>query len=142
MSEENKAIVRRFYDEFASQGNLSLANELVAEDFVDHNPGVPDMAPGPEGMIQVFTAFRSAIPDMRMTVEDQVAEGDRVVSRATVSGTHQGELMGIPATGKSFSIGIIDILRLEGGKIAEHWGESDTMGMMQQLGVAPPPPGK
>ena len=142
MSEENKAIVRRFYDEFASQGNLSLADELVAEDFVDHNPGVPDIAPGREGMIQVFTAFRSAIPDMRMTVEDQVAEGDRVVSRATVSGTHQGELMGIPATGKSFSIGIIDILRLEGGKIAEHWGESDTMGMMQQLGVAPPPPGE
>jgi steroid delta-isomerase-like uncharacterized protein len=139
MSEKNKAIARRLYDELASQGNLSLADEIVAANFVDHNPPGPDIPPGREGLKQVFATYRSAFPDMRMTVEDQVAEGDKVVSRATVSGSHLGDYMGMPSTGKTFSIGIIDILRLEGGKIAEHWGEADTMGMMQQLGVVPPP---
>lgn len=139
MSEANKAIARRLYDELASQGNLSMADELVTEDFVDHNSPGSDIAPGREGFKQVFAVFRSAFPDMRISVEDQVAESDKVVSRATVSGTHQGDYMGIPATGKSFSIGIVDIFRFEGGKIAERWGEGDTLGMMTQLGVVPSP---
>lgn len=135
MSEENKAMARRLYSELASQGDLSLANELVAKDFVDHNPPGPDIAPGREGFKQVFTGFFSAFPDMTMTVD----EGDKVVTRATVSGTHLGDYMGMPATGKTFSIGIVDILRFKDGKIAERWGESDTIGMMQQLGVIPAP---
>lgn len=139
MSEENKAMARRFYSELASQGDLSLAGELVAEDFVDHNPPGPGIPPGREGLKQVFAGFRSAFPDMRMTIEDQVAEGDKVVSRATVSGTHLGDFMGMPATGKTFSIGVVDIYRFEDGKIAERWGEADFMGMMQQLGLAPTP---
>lgn len=139
MSEENKAMAHRLYDELASQGNLSLADEIVAEDFVDHNPPGPDIPPGREGLKQVFATFRSAFPDMRMRVEDQIAEGDKVVSRATVSGTNKGDFMGVPATGKSVSIGIVDILRFEGGQIAERWGEADFMGMMQQLGVVPAP---
>ena len=139
MSEDNKAIARRFYSELVNQGDLSLADKLVVEDFVDHNPPGPDIAPGREGLKQVFSTFRSAFPDMRMTIEDQVAEGDKVVSRATASGTHLGDFMGIPATGKSFSMGIIDILRFEDGKIAERWGEADFMGLMQQLGVVPTP---
>ena len=139
MSEENKAMARRLYSELASQGDLSLANELIAKDFVDHNPPGPDIAPGREGFKQVFTGFFSAFPDMTMTVDDQVAEGDKVVTRATVSGTHLGDYMGMPATGKTFSIGIVDILRFKDGKIAERWGESDTIGMMQQLGVIPAP---
>ena len=139
MSEENKAIARRLYDELASQGNLSLADEVVAEDFVDHNPPGPGILPGREGLKQVFATFRSAFPDLRVRVEDQIAEGDKVVSRLTVSGTNQGEFMGMPATGKSASIGVVDILRFEGGKIAERWGEADFMGMMQQLGHAPTP---
>jgi steroid delta-isomerase-like uncharacterized protein len=139
MSEENKAIARRLYDELASQGNLSLADEIVAEDFVDHNPPGPGIPPGREGLKQVFATFRSAFPDMRVRVEDQLAEGDKVVSRLTVSGTNQGDFMGMPATGKSASIGVVDILRFDGGKIAERWGEADFMGMMQQLGHAPAP---
>ena len=139
MSEDNKAIARRFYSELVNQGDLSLADKLVVEDFVDHNPPGPDIPPGREGLKQVFSTFRSAFPDMRMTIEDQVAEGDKVVSRATASGTHLGDFMGIPATGKSFSMGIIDILRFEDGKIAERWGEADFMGLMQQLGVVPTP---
>lgn len=141
MSEENKAIVRRFYEEFANQGILSVAEELVAPDFVDHNPPGPDFAPGLEGLKQVFTMFRSAFPDMILTVEDQIAEGDKVVTRLTSRGTHKGELMGVPPTGKTITIGLIDIFRVEGGQLAEHWGESDTMGMMQQLGVVPSPGG-
>ncbi|MGB3717447.1 MAG: ester cyclase [Candidatus Promineifilaceae bacterium] len=141
MSEENKAIVRRFYEEFANQGILSVAEELVAPDFVDHNPPGPDFAPGLEGLKQVFTMFRLAFPDMILTVEDQIAEGDKVVTRLTSRGTHKGELMGVPPTGKTITIGLIDIFRVEGGQLAEHWGESDTMGMMQQLGVVPSPGG-
>lgn len=141
MSEENKAIARRFYEEYANKGDQSVVEELVAADFVDHNPPGPDIQPGREGLIQVFTTYRSAFPDLKITVEDQLAEGDKVVSRATVSGTNQGDFMGMPATGKSVSIGIVDILRFEGGKIAERWGEADFMGMMQQLGLAPPPGG-
>lgn len=139
MSEENKAIVRRFYEEFANQGNLSVAEELVATDFVDHNPPSPDVAPGREGLKQVFAMFRSAFPDMALAVEDQIAEGDKVVTRLTFQGTHKGELMGVPPTGKTVTMSLIDIIRIKGSQLAEHWGESDTMGMMQQLGVVPAP---
>jgi steroid delta-isomerase-like uncharacterized protein len=139
MSEENKAIVRRFYDEFVNQGNQSVADELVATDFVDNNPPSPDFAPGIEGVKQVFALYRSAFPDMTIAVEDQIAEGEKVVSRLTFRGTHKGELMGVPPTGKTVMIGLIDIIRMEGGQLAEHWGESDDMGMMQQLGVVPSP---
>lgn len=139
MSKENKAIVNRFYKEFANQGNLSVADELVASDFVDHNPPSPDVAAGRDGVKQVFAMFRKAFPDMNMTVEDQIAEGDKVVSRMKFQGTHKGEMMGIPSTGKKVSMGLIDILRVKNGQITEHWGESDNLGMMQQLGVVPPP---
>jgi steroid delta-isomerase-like uncharacterized protein len=142
MPEENKAVARRLYSELASQGNSSVADELVAENFVDHNPPGPDIASGREGLKQVFAAGRSAFPDMKLTINDQVAEGDMVVNRLTISGTHQGDYRGMPATGKSFSIEAVDIFRFEGGKISERWGQGDTIGMMQQLGVAPPPPGQ
>ena len=141
MSEENKAKVRRLYSGLSSQGDLSVADGLVAENFVDHNPPGPGIAPGREGFKQVFAGFLSAFPDMAITIDDQVAEGDKVVTRITASGTHQGDYMGMPATGKSFSIGAVDIFRFEGGKIVERWGQGDTMGMMQQLGVMPPPGG-
>lgn len=139
MSEENKAIVRRFYEGFANQANLSVAEELVATDFVDHNPPSPEIAPGLEGVKQVFTLFQSAFPDGNLAVDDQIAEGDKVVTRMTFRGTHKGELMGVPPTGKTVTIGVIAIIRLEGGQLVERWGESDTMGMMQQLGVVPMP---
>ncbi|HET6444355.1 MAG TPA: ester cyclase [candidate division Zixibacteria bacterium] len=139
MPEENKAIVRRFYEEFANQGIQSVAEELVASDFVDHNPPSPEFPPGLEGLKQVFAMFLVAFPDMNLTVEDQIAEGDKVVTRLTTRGTHKGEFMGIPPTGKTMTIGLIDIFRIEGGQLAEHWGESDTMGMMQQLGLGQSP---
>ena len=141
MSEENKAIVRRFYEEYVNQGVLSVAEELVAADFRDHNPPGPGFAQGREGLKQVFAMFRTAFPDMTLTIDDQIAEGDKVVSRLTARGTHQGEMMGIPPTGKTMNMNVIDILRLQDGQITEHWGESDNLGMMQQLGVIPAPGG-
>ena len=139
MSEENKALASRLYDEMVGLADLSIADELVAEDFVDHNPPGPDIAPGREGLKQAFTLFRSAFPDMAVTVEDQVAEGDKVVSRLIFTGTQEGEYVGMPASGKLISIGVIDIFRIEGGKIVERWGEADTLGMLTQLGAVPPP---
>jgi steroid delta-isomerase-like uncharacterized protein len=136
MSEQNKAIVRRLYEEIWDKGNLAVLDELHAVDAVDHNrpPGLP---PGREGVKQFFRMYLAAFPDVRMVIEDQVAEGDRVVTRWTATGTHKGELMGIPPTGKQVRVSGIDINRLEGGKIIESWGSSDQLGMMQQLGVIP-----
>jgi len=138
MSEEKKGLVRRFYEEIWKNGNLGIIDELCASDFVDHNPPPPGLAPGLEGAKQVFTMFRRAFPDMQFTVEDQIAEGDKVVSRGTFRGTHKGELMGIPPTGKQGKMTVIDIIRIVDGKMVERWGEMDMLGLMQQLGVAPP----
>lgn len=96
-TEENKALTRRVSEElYSSRGNPDAAGEIYAPDFVAHNPNSPEEIHGPEGVKQLASAFRSAFPDMQSTVEDQIAEGDKVVTRYTFSGTHQGELMGIP----------------------------------------------
>lgn len=138
MSEENKAVSRRVLEESFNQGNLAVIDELVSADYVDHDlpPGLPD---GPEGFKQLVAMYRAAFPDVQMAIEDVVAEGDKVVIRWTARGTHQGELMGIPPTNKQVTVTGIDINRLAGGKMAEHWGNFDQMGMMQQLGVIPSP---
>ncbi|UCE36156.1 MAG: ester cyclase [Thermoplasmata archaeon] len=137
--EENKAIVTRMYEEIHNNGNLNKAEELVTSDFVDRTPAMPDMPKGPEGVKLLFGTLRSAFPDLHTTVEDMVSEDDRVVARLTMRGTHKGEFMGIPATGKEISISGIDIVRLSKGKVAERWGVADIAGMMQQLGVGPTP---
>ena len=139
MSEENKAISRRFYEEVFTKGNLSALEEFIAADFVDHNPFGPETVSSLEGLKEMFGMFNAAFPDMTLTVEDQIAEGDKVVSRFTTTGTHKGEFMGIPATGKTVTISAIDIHRIENGQIVEHWDEVDMLGMMQQLGVVPAP---
>ncbi len=135
--ENNKALVRRFYDEVMNQGNLDLIDELVAPDFVEHQvfPGLPTT--GPESVKAGIGMFRSAFPDLRMAADDMIAEGDKVAVRATMSGTHRGEFMGIPATNKSFSITAIDIVEIRDGKATAHWGEVDQGAMMEQLGLAP-----
>ena len=135
--EQNKAAFRKMVEEILNQGNISLFDELVAPDFIEHEelpPGIPE---GREGSILLFTQLRSAFPDFNAEIEDLIAEGDRVVVRMRWTGTHQGEFMGIPATGNSISIEVIDIVRLEDGRFVEHWGIMDNMGMMQQLGVVP-----
>ena len=138
-TKENKAIVRRWYEEGFTKGNLAAVDELIATDFVDHNQPAPGLAGGLEGTKEVITMMRTAFPDFRITVEDMVAEGDKVVARVTARATHKGEFMGIAPTGKQAAIEVIDIVRIAGGKMVERWGIFDQLGLMQKLGVVPPP---
>jgi steroid delta-isomerase-like uncharacterized protein len=137
--EENKAMFRRLMEEVVNKGNLDIVDELVAADVIEHEELLPGVPQNREGVKQFFTVFRSAFPDLQITIEDMIAEGDKVVVRSAMSGTHQGEFMGIPATGNKVAFGVIDIVRVADGKVAEHWGQTDAMGMMQQLGVIPGP---
>lgn len=138
MSQENKALVRRFIDEVQSRGNIDALDEFCAPDFVNYSapPGMPSNC---EGVKHVTAMFRQAFPDSYFTIEDMVAEGDKVVTRKTFHGSHQSEFMGIPPTGKQVSIGLIDIVRIAGGQVVEHWSIGDNLGMMQQLGVISSP---
>ena len=138
MSADEKARIRRFYDEVWNQGNLAAVDELTAPDFVEHNPQ-PGIPPDREGLKQLVTVYRTAFPDTQFTVEDLIVEGDKAVVRWTARGTHQQELMGIPPTGKQATVTGIDIYGIKNGMTAEHWGNFDQLGMLQQLGVIPPP---
>jgi steroid delta-isomerase-like uncharacterized protein len=137
-ADTNKSAVRRFLGEAFDKGNLAAVDELIAEDFVDHNPP-PKVRADKTGLKQTVTLFRSAFPDLRLTVEDMIAEGDKVAVRIVSRGTHKGELMGIAPTGRSIAVNEEHILRLANGKIAEHWGVEDNLSMMQQLGVVHAP---
>ena len=135
MSETMKASARRFFAEVVSEGRVDVLPELVAEDFVEHEtmPGAPE---GREAVAWFVTAFRSGVPDLRAEVDDLIVEGDKLVIRSTWSGTQDGELFGMPATGKPFAMDVIDIVRFEGDRVVEHWGVADVAGMMQQVGLA------
>jgi steroid delta-isomerase-like uncharacterized protein len=137
--EQNKALVRRLVDEVINQGNMSVIDKLFAPDFVEHEKLPPEIPPGREAPKLLFTMLRSAFPDFKATIEHLVAEGDTVVVSMAWTGTQKGEFMGVPATGKSISIGVIDIIRLAEGKFVEHWGIMDSMALMQQLGAIPAP---
>ena len=132
-TETNKTIVRQFVDAI-NTGNEVAFLAVLAPDVVDHYapPGLP---PGSEGWNMNRKMFRTAFPDGHWDEEDLVAEGDLVVVRAVLHGTHQGEFFGIPATGKAISVSNIHIMRIADGKIVEHWGHGDDMGMMRQLGA-------
>lgn len=139
-AQENKRVVRRLLEEVMSGGKLGLLDELVAADYVDHDPAnPPDLPAGREGLKQLVSGYRAAFPDVKMTVEDQIAQGDKVVTRWTARGTHKGDLMGISATGKQVTITGIFIDRVAGGKLVESWANWDTLGMLQQLGAVPEP---
>ena len=137
-AEENKAIVRRFWGVW-EEGNIDLVDELLAPDYINHTPASPDQSTGPEGVKGVVAMFRSAIPDLRVVVEDMIAEGDKVAVRYTLEGTHEGELFGVPPTGQQLSIKSIAVERVSDGKIREHWRVTDSLDMMQQLGAIPTP---
>ena len=139
MSEENKALVRRFIEDLFNTGNLAVADEIIAQDSVNHDPNLGELPRGPEGTKQVVNLYRSAFPDTNLTVEEQLAEGEKVVTRWTGRGTHQGELMGVPPSGNRVEISGITINRISGGKIAESWSNYDALGMMQQIGAIPEP---
>jgi steroid delta-isomerase-like uncharacterized protein len=136
-TEENKAIARRDVEEVWNQGKLDVIDEIFATDYVGQFVGSPDFH-GPEGCKQFVTMYRTAFPDFHVTVHDMIAEGDKVVTRWTATGTHKGELMGISPTGVQETHTGINIGRISGGKIVEEWSSWDALGMLQQLGVVPP----
>jgi steroid delta-isomerase-like uncharacterized protein len=133
-TEANKTMVRQAMDEMFTQGNLAAVDKYVAADYVEHQP-MPGAPAGREGLKQTITILRRAFPDARFNVEDVIAEGDKVVVRSTITGTHKGDYMGIAATGKPFTMTAIDILRVQNGKAVEHWGNEDDLGLLVQLGA-------
>lgn len=137
-TEANKALVRRFYEEI-DRGNLDAMDELVAESYVDHSPPpFPGLGEGREGLKQAFRIFWDATPGHHR-IEDQIAEGDKVVTRLTAVGTHEGDLPGIPKTGNKLEMTATVVHRIEDGKLAEKWSDKDVLGFLQQLGVMPVP---
>ncbi len=138
MSEENKALMRSFYEGLFDKKDLGVLDRTLTSDFVDHNPS-PGQAPGVEGAKQLLGMYLAAFPDLHVHLDWQVAEGDMVVSRMTMHGTNQGDFAGMPATGKEVKFTVTDSARITGGKIAERWGDEDQLGMMVQLGIIPMP---
>ena len=137
-TEENKALERRGIEEGWNKGNLTVIDELIAANVVTHRPPAPPLQ-GTEAFKQFVLMYRSAFPDLHYTIEDQIAEGDKVVTRWTARGTHKGELMGIPPTGKQGTVTGISVSRWANGKVVEIWINADDLGMLQQLGVVPAP---
>ena len=137
MSENNKAVVRRLLEEVWNKGNLSLVDELFTPNFEFHDASTPDLGRGPESEKKRVTLYRNAFPDLRITIEDMIAEGETVVTRWSCRGTHKGDLSGIAPTGKPITISGITVSRFANGKIAQGYANWDALGMMQQLGIVP-----
>ena len=136
MSQENRAILDRLNEEVLRQGNADAVDELLSADFVEHDPP-PGMAGDRVGFKDFIRNIHQAFADQLHTVHDQIADGDRVFERWTMTATHAGEFMGIPATGRRVTLTGIDISRIEDGRIAEHWTECDMLGLLEQLGAIP-----
>lgn len=135
--QENKSVVRLFVEQVQNQHNLDALDELLSPNFVDHS-GMTS-PPGLEGTKAFFSIMFAAFPDMHFTIRQQLAEGDQVMTYKTFHGTHQGDFMGIPPTGKQVSFNVIDIFTVVEGKLSEHWTVSDMLSLMQQLGLVSPP---
>ena len=134
MSEQNKEIVRRLFEDIWSNGKLPVVDEIIDRSYLNHDPANPD-ARGPEGYKQLVNKYRTAFPDFRITVDDLLAEGEKVTARFTARGTHKGPLEGIAPTNKSVTLAGMIICRLSGSKIQEAWVNWDAYGLMKQLGV-------
>jgi predicted ester cyclase len=137
-TEENKAIVRRYLEESWNKGNVGIIDELMAPNYARYLAGQAKPLDR-EGQKQRIAGFHKAMPDVHLAIDDLFAEGDQVVFRVTIRGTHQGAFMGAAPTGKQITATAIDIARLADGRIVEHWGQMDTLGLMQQLGLIPAP---
>jgi steroid delta-isomerase-like uncharacterized protein len=135
-AQQNKEIVRRLLEE-PWTGNLGIIDELVDRNYVGYDPSIPEPLRGPEGVKEFVSNYRAAYSDARITVDDQTGEGDKVATRWTGRGTHDGELLGIAPTGKQVTVSGITLSRLKEGKVVEEWTTWDTLGMLQQLGAVP-----
>jgi steroid delta-isomerase-like uncharacterized protein len=133
--DRNKAIYQRYIQQVFNQGQLDLLDELLSPSYMYHE-APPGIVPGIEGIKQVVSMFRTAFPDLEITIDDQIAEGDMVCSRATTRGTHQGEIFGMPATGKVVTMTGLTLVRIVDRRIAESWVKNDVMALMNQLGAS------
>lgn len=133
-TEDNKALVRRYIEEAWNKGNVSIIDDLMSDDYTRHVSGCPAPLTRESHKKRILQIHR-ALPDVTMTIEDMIAAGDRVVSRVTLRGTQRDTFMGIPATGRQVTVTGIDIARVVGGKLVEHWAEMDTLGLIKQLGA-------
>jgi steroid delta-isomerase-like uncharacterized protein len=140
-AEQHKQIARRWFNEVFAAGKLDVADEIFSADFFTHDPGLTgDGWPtGPEGPKTIAGLWKSVFPDLRFTIEDEIAEGDTVALRWTATGTHQGTLLDIPASGRTVRTSGIDIFRMEDGKAVEHWVIYDLLGILTQVGAIPAP---
>jgi steroid delta-isomerase-like uncharacterized protein len=136
-AESNKALSRRLLDEAFNAGNVDVVDELVTTDFVNHDAALPEPMVGPAAAKASISGYRSAFPDLRLTIEEQIADDQGVATRWSAKGTHQGDLMGMGPTGKQATVTGITIDRIVDGRIAESWTNWDTLGMLQQLGAVP-----
>ena len=140
MSAANKELARLLLEEDISRGDEAVAERIIHPDFVDHtNP--PGMQHGLAGHKAIVALFRAAFPDRWWQIEDLIAGGDRVVARTTMTGTHRGDFFGIPAAGRPVTLTGVHIMRVADGRIAEHWGNNDDLGLLRQLGAVPVPAG-
>jgi len=136
---EGVELIQRFYDEMLGEGDLSKLDELVTDEVVDHEEGLPGQPEGKEGVIFFVNALRGAFSDIKATIGQSLESGDLATAQVTLTGKHTGDWMGVPASDKSFEIQAIDIIRVEDGKCAEHWGVTDNMALMMQIGAVPAP---
>ena len=140
-ADQNKRVIRRLYDELFSKWNFQVVDELFSAEFIGHEMP-PGTLPGPEGIRQFYGRIRAGLPDVKLTVEDLIGEGNKVVVRWRAQATHTGVFLGIPPTGKAVSFTGVAIYRLSKGKIVERWVEVDLLGLTQQLREAAPTPGQ
>lgn len=133
----NKALVRRIWEEIWNLGALDVVDEVISGEYLGYIPAMPEPVHGTEGFKQLILMYRTGYPDVHVSVDDLIAEGDRVVARWTSRGINTGDLMGMPATGREVTVAGISIFRIENGKVAEEWEGFDTLGMMRQLGAVP-----
>jgi predicted ester cyclase len=138
-TEQNKATMRRMPLEVFEQGRLEVVDEICGPDIIEHGTPPPGIPQGREGIKAIASALRKGFPDIKFTIDHQIAEGDFVASYLTVSGTHKGEIFGMPATGKHATWAEAHFVKLINGKMTEHWGVTDQLGMLRQLGLAPAP---
>ena len=131
-----KALAQRWFTEVMNEGKLEVIDEICSQDFVDHDP-LPGTSPDFAGLKDFVTQVRSAFPDLETTAEDILAEGDRLAVRSTIRGTHKGDFMGIPASGKKVEVSNYDFVRFENDQAAEHWGTIDSAALMEQIGATP-----
>jgi steroid delta-isomerase-like uncharacterized protein len=130
-----RTVIRRYFEEVWNAGELDVLDALIAPDYVNHSPGLPDMPSGPAGLKPIARAMREAFPDLHYEIEDIIVDGDRVCVRTTLTGTHRGDFFGIPASGRSVRVSQIQIERIVDGRIVEHWRTTEDARLLRQIGV-------